>query len=140
MISEKLYFYAEHDIFLWLNFKWNMYISYTSLSWLLYFILMHIIVIITLQNLIILITFTSMNAVLERYNKSKGEYQQPQNPASELKVYSIMLTSTLILCKCSTINGASFETICKCAAKLQSWKHNEKILGLILSTFLFLDK
>ena len=139
MISEKLYFYAEHDIFLWLNFKWNMYISYTSLSWLLYFILMHIIVIITLQNLIILITFTSMNAVLERYNKSKGEYQQPQNPASEVKVYSI-IPSTLILCKCSTINGASFETICKCAEKLQSWKHNEKILGLILSTFLFLDK
>ncbi|XP_050292085.1 MADS-box transcription factor 23-like isoform X3 [Quercus robur] len=30
---------------------------------------------------------TSMNAVLERYNKSKGEYQQPQNPASEVKFW-----------------------------------------------------
>ncbi|XP_030923996.1 MADS-box transcription factor 23-like [Quercus lobata] len=30
---------------------------------------------------------TSMNSVLERYNKSKGEYQQPQNPASEVKFW-----------------------------------------------------
>ncbi|KAM3709003.1 hypothetical protein ACJW31_02G140000 [Castanea mollissima] len=30
---------------------------------------------------------TNMNAVLERYNKSKGEYQQLQNPASEVKFW-----------------------------------------------------
>ncbi|XP_050292084.1 MADS-box transcription factor 23-like isoform X2 [Quercus robur] len=38
---------------------------------------------------------TSMNAVLERYNKSKGEYQQPQNPASEVKREAAILRQQL---------------------------------------------
>ncbi|MBA0595635.1 hypothetical protein Gorai_012498 [Gossypium raimondii] len=38
--------------------------------------------------------FASMKSVIERYNKTKEEHQQPENPTSEVKVFFAQIPTT----------------------------------------------